>query len=74
MNMRTQIQTLRIAPTDERLLSPAQLALRWGLSIETLKRRRREGKLNTIKIGRSVRFRLSEVLALEAGLLPSRVN
>ena len=54
-----------IPPTAEKLLSPKQLADRWSVSVETLKRRRRAGELPTLKMGRAVRFKLSDILAIE---------
>lgn len=62
--MKTQVHSL---PVTEKLLSPKQLADRWGISIETLKRRRRTGELRTLKMGRLVRFKLSDILAMEDG-------
>ena len=47
------------------LLSRRQLADRWQLSIETLKRRERCGVLPFLKLGRGVRYRLSDVETLE---------
>lgn len=55
----------KVQPADERLLSPAELADRWSVSVETLKRRRRSGELQTLKLGRAVRFKLSDIIAIE---------
>lgn len=54
-----------LEPAAEKLLSPAELADRWSVSVETLKRRRRAGALTALKMGRSVRFKLSEIVAIE---------
>ncbi len=42
-----------------------QLSRRWLVSIMTLKRKERAGVLRAFKIGRSVRYRLSDILAFE---------
>jgi excisionase family DNA binding protein len=63
--MRTQNRTNEVSPATEKLLSPAELADRWSVSVETLKRRRRAGELKTLKLGRAVRFKLSEIIAIE---------
>jgi hypothetical protein len=54
-------------PLDEaaRLLTRRELSGRWQLSTETLKRRERCGLLRCLKLGRGVRYRLSDVEALE---------
>lgn len=49
----------------DQFLTPHDLAARWRCSIETLKRRRRAGALPTYKMGRGVRFNLSDILAYE---------
>jgi hypothetical protein len=49
-----------------RLLTRKGLADRWQMSTETLKRRERAGVLRVLKLGRGVRYRLSDVEALEA--------
>jgi hypothetical protein len=52
--------------TEElRLLTRAQLAARWSVSRETIKRREKAGILPVLKLGRDARYRLSEVLRLE---------
>jgi hypothetical protein len=55
-------------PSDKavHLLSRRQLADRWQLSTETLKRRERCGVLPFLKLGRGVRYRLADVEHLEA--------
>jgi hypothetical protein len=52
--------------TAVRLLSRRELADRWSMSVETLKRRERCGILPFLKLGRGVRYRLSDVERLEA--------
>jgi hypothetical protein len=48
------------------LVTRRGLAGRWQVSIETLKRRERAGVLPFLKLGRGVRYRLSDVERLEA--------
>jgi hypothetical protein len=50
----------------ERFLTRKGLADRWQLSTETLKRRERCGLLPFLKLGRGVRYRLSDIEHLEA--------
>ena len=54
--------------TDDRdvLFTRRELAERWRQSTETIKRRERAGVLHALKLGRSVRYRLSDVLAFES--------
>jgi hypothetical protein len=47
------------------LLTRKELAHRWKASTETLKRRERAGILPFLKLGRGVRYRISDVEALE---------
>jgi hypothetical protein len=49
-----------------RLLTRKELSGRWQLSTETLKRRERCGLLPFLKLGRGVRYRLSDIEHLEA--------
>ena len=51
---------------EERLLTRRLLADRWSMSTETLKRREKAGILPFLRLGRGVRYRLSDVEALEA--------
>jgi hypothetical protein len=48
------------------LVTRKGLAGRWQVSVETLKRRERAGVLPFLKLGRGVRYRLSDVERLEA--------
>jgi ribosome-binding protein aMBF1 (putative translation factor) len=47
------------------LISRKQLAERWSLSVETLKRRERAGILPALKMGRGVRYRLHDIERIE---------
>jgi len=49
-----------------RLVTRRELSDRWKLSVETLKRRERCGLLPFLKLGRGVRYRLSDIEHLEA--------
>jgi hypothetical protein len=50
----------------EKLLSRKAVAERWSCSNETVKRRTREGILHPISFNRRlIRYRLSEILAVE---------
>jgi hypothetical protein len=53
-----------LPPKDETLLTRKDLAARHKVSIETCKRREKAG-LKALKIGRGVRYRLSDILAFE---------
>ena len=53
--------------TNDSLLTRREVADRWRQSTETIKRRERAGLLHALKLGRSVRYRLSDVLAFENG-------
>jgi len=56
----------RIHPIEERQLSRKELSERWNLSVKTIKRREKEGILRPLSLGaRTVRYRLSEILAIE---------
>jgi len=51
---------------DETFLTDQELAARWQLAPKTLRNARVEGRLlGFVKIGRSVRYRLSEIIAYE---------
>ena len=57
---------LNARTVDECLLCEQQLAARWGISIKTLQAQRWKGcGVAFIKLGRSVRYRLSDVVAFE---------
>jgi len=59
----------RLIPTlsgTETFLTDQQLAARWRVSVKTLRNARVAGRLiGFVKIGRSVRYRLSEIVAYE---------
>ena len=51
---------------DDQLLTRLELAQRWKVSIETLKRRERSKILRPVKLkGRIVRYRMTDVLRIE---------
>jgi hypothetical protein len=51
---------------DDRLLTRLELARRWKISIETLKRRERAKILRPVRlVGRIIRYRMSDVLRIE---------
>ena len=51
---------------DDKLLTRLELARRWKVSIETLKRRERARILRPVRLdGRVIRYRLSDVLRIE---------
>ena len=49
----------------ERLLSRAVLCERWHCSRETLKRQEKSKFLTALRIGQKVKYRLSEIVAIE---------
>lgn len=51
--------------TRPHLLTRLDLCERWRTSRETLKRRERHGMLPFLKLGRGVRYRLSDVERIE---------
>jgi hypothetical protein len=55
----------RIYEQPLEMLTRRDLASRWRLSTETLKRREHAGLLRALKIGRGIRYRLSDILAYE---------
>ena len=53
--------------TDQiEMLTRRDLARRWRVSTETLKRREKAGLLRALKIGHGIRYRLSDILNFEA--------
>jgi hypothetical protein len=55
------------AEHEDKLLTTHDLAERWGLHPGTLANQRSAGRgLPFVRLGRSVRYRLSDVLAVEA--------
>ena len=62
------MEIVRVQPQERsvQLVTRRELSDRWKLSVETLKRRERCGVLPCLKLGRGVRYRLSDVEDLEA--------
>ena len=56
------------ARIDQRvhMLTRSELAHRWRVSTETLKRRERAGILRPLKLGRGVRYRVTDIERIEA--------
>jgi hypothetical protein len=52
---------------NQQFITRRDLADRWLVSTETLKRKERAGLLRAFKIGRGVRYRMADVLAFEEG-------
>ena len=51
---------------EETLVTRSELARRWKVSVETLKRRERAKILRPVRLeGRVIRYRLSDVLRIE---------
>jgi hypothetical protein len=48
------------------MLSRRQLAARWAVSKETLKRREKAGVLPILKLGKVIRYRLADIEQIEA--------
>jgi hypothetical protein len=65
--MKSSSNQRRIAhEKDEVLLSRKQVANRWSVSLETVKRRQAAGLLNPLYFSaRQVRYRLSDVVSVE---------
>jgi predicted DNA-binding transcriptional regulator AlpA len=64
---KTDAELLKEIGPETRLLSRRQVAVKEGVSVETIKRREKQGLLNPIRFNsRLVRYRLSDVLAYEA--------
>jgi hypothetical protein len=52
--------------TEDTLLTRRELAVRWKVSIETVKRRERARMLRPMRLdGRIVRYRLSDIIRIE---------
>ena len=57
----------KIISTPEQLLSRKAVAYRWQTSVETVKRREKEGLLKAIRFNeRLLRYKLSDIEAFEA--------
>lgn len=60
-------RSIQSAPVQDRVfITPHQLSERWLCSVEKLKRMRRAGKLPVSYLGRSARYRMADVLRIEA--------
>lgn len=57
---------VRSQSTPTQLLTRRELCDRWRVSHETLKRRERAGILPCLKLGRGVRYRLTDLERIEA--------
>jgi hypothetical protein len=55
-----------LADTNDPLFTRREVAERWRQSTETIKRREKAGLLHALKLGRSIRYRLSDIRAFEA--------
>jgi hypothetical protein len=59
---------LKAYPEKDIFISREALAERWDVHVETIKRDERNGRLTPFRIGgRRIRYRLDEILAIEAG-------
>ena len=54
--------------TSSQLLTRRELSTRWNLSVETLKRWEKAGKLPFFKLGKEIRYRLKAVEQIESTL------
>jgi hypothetical protein len=63
-----------VTNTSDPLLTRREVAERWRQSTETVKRREKAGVLNALKLGRGVRYRLSDVLAVESAAEVGRIT
>jgi hypothetical protein len=53
-------------PMQDTLLTRRELAARWKVSVETVKRRERASKLRPVRLdGRIIRYWMSEVMRIE---------
>jgi excisionase family DNA binding protein len=64
-NTLTKINTLEPTMNTAQLLTMSQIAERWRVSIETVKRRIRSGQLPALKLGRCVRVSPTTLVAYE---------
>lgn len=60
-------QQTKVDASSDVLLDERSLATRWAISIRTLQNQRLAGRgIVFVKIGRSVRYRLSDIVAFES--------
>ena len=57
--------TMKKQNAERHLISRRQLASRWEVSTETLKRREKAGTLPLLKLGTRVRYRLTDIEQIE---------
>jgi Helix-turn-helix domain len=50
---------------EERFLNIKQLAARWNVTTKTVRNRRAEGVLKSLRIGRIILFRIEDIRAYE---------
>jgi len=56
----------KLTQSTEQLISRKSLAFRWECSVETIKRRTREGLLHPVRFNqRMIRYSMSEILRVE---------
>jgi hypothetical protein len=55
-------------------ISEMELAIRWEKSIRTLLLYRNKGKIKGFKVGKSTRFLMSEIEAIERGDQPTKTH
>jgi hypothetical protein len=64
---RIRCMTTQVGTITEQLLSRKAVAARWQTSVETVKRREKQGLLNPIRFNqRLLRYKLSDILQIEA--------
>lgn len=60
------VYVMNVMVMDDKLLTRLELARRWKVSIETIKRRERAKILRPVRLdGRIIRYRMSDVLRIE---------
>ena len=52
--------------SQDKFLTRRQLAARWGMCPESIKRRQAKGALRAYMLGSAVRYKLAEIEAIEA--------
>lgn len=58
-----------VQENEDQMLSRFELAKRWGVSKETIKRRERDGLIHPIRLSsRLIRYRLVDILTIEEAL------
>ncbi len=68
--MKSQTDEASSKSAGAELISRDQLAKRWGVSKETIKRREREGLLTPLRFNqRLLRYRMEDIVEIERSLL-----